>query len=349
MLTLNMIVKDEAATLPACLKSVKDWVDDIIIIDTGSTDDTVALAKQLGATVKTFDWCDDFSAARNYALSHVTSPWTLWLDADDLVHNPELLPQLIQQAEQEQADAIWSIYEQDATCFQRRLHLFKTERYHWEGVVHESPQPRYEDCASLLSELRVIHRKPPERGPEAARKYLDILLAKDPDNWLGLAESYKYLACNPDDPEKVVEYLQAADRNYLKAFEWEGTNEPTKYVCLFNLARICLDFVRWEGRAVNLAKRYAQAGIAMAPERAECYVPFGQACHMEGDTNSAYTAYERAMKLTPPVDDVGLVYHDFYTTVPENLMKALKVEIQKELEERAIDESLMRPGMIQTL
>lgn len=82
-ITLSMIVKDEADYLPTCLESIIDFVDEIVIVDTGSTDDTVLIAEKFGAHVYPFEWCDDFSAARNESLRHATSEWILYLDADE--------------------------------------------------------------------------------------------------------------------------------------------------------------------------------------------------------------------------------------------------------------------------
>lgn len=82
-LTLSMIVKNEEKHLVGCLDSVKDVVDRIVIVDTGSTDSTIEIAKKYNAEIHHFYWVDDFSAARNYALSHSPSDWVLYLDADE--------------------------------------------------------------------------------------------------------------------------------------------------------------------------------------------------------------------------------------------------------------------------
>ncbi len=92
-LSLCMIVKDEEENLPHCLESVKDIVDEMVVMDTGSTDKTVEIAKKYGATVPSFEWCNDFAAARNAALDHVTGDWVLILDADE-VFNRKIAPQL---------------------------------------------------------------------------------------------------------------------------------------------------------------------------------------------------------------------------------------------------------------
>jgi tetratricopeptide (TPR) repeat protein len=82
-LSLCMIVKDEAANLPRCLASVKDVVDEIIVIDTGSGDATPTLAEQAGAKVDFWVWDDDFAHARNVSLDRATKDWILVLDADE--------------------------------------------------------------------------------------------------------------------------------------------------------------------------------------------------------------------------------------------------------------------------
>ncbi|NJL01053.1 MAG: tetratricopeptide repeat protein [Spirulinaceae cyanobacterium SM2_1_0] len=92
-LSLCTIVKDEAESLPACLDSVREVVDEMIVLDTGSTDDTIAVAEQAGAIVHTYTWNNDFAAARNEALKHVSGDWVLVLDADERL-NPAIASQL---------------------------------------------------------------------------------------------------------------------------------------------------------------------------------------------------------------------------------------------------------------
>lgn len=82
-LSLSMIVKNEEKHLARCLSSVKDVVDEIVIVDTGSTDKTIEIAESFGAKVFHFEWINDFSAARNFSLSKCTGKWILYLDADE--------------------------------------------------------------------------------------------------------------------------------------------------------------------------------------------------------------------------------------------------------------------------
>jgi glycosyltransferase involved in cell wall biosynthesis len=80
-----MIARDEAAGITRCLESAAPYVDAMLVLDTGSSDDTVALARDAGAEVHAFDWCDDFAAARNAALDRSRADWNLILDADEWI------------------------------------------------------------------------------------------------------------------------------------------------------------------------------------------------------------------------------------------------------------------------
>ncbi len=91
-ISLCMIVKNEAQTLPRCLASAQPHVTELIVVDTGSRDETREIAAAHGARVEQFIWCDDFAAARNYALTLVRCNWVLMLDADEelIVHGGDL-------------------------------------------------------------------------------------------------------------------------------------------------------------------------------------------------------------------------------------------------------------------
>ncbi len=82
-ISLCMIVKNEEETLPRCLASAAPYVDEIVVVDTGSNDRTVEIAESFGAKVRHFEWVDDFAAARNESLRHATGEWVLQLDADE--------------------------------------------------------------------------------------------------------------------------------------------------------------------------------------------------------------------------------------------------------------------------
>ena len=78
-----VIVKNEAENIGRWLESMQAIADEMIVVDTGSTDETVAMARAAGAKVYSFAWCNDFAAAKNYALEQATGNWILFLDADE--------------------------------------------------------------------------------------------------------------------------------------------------------------------------------------------------------------------------------------------------------------------------
>ncbi len=92
-LSLCALAKNEAAALPQCLGSVVGLVDEMIVLDTGSSDRTPEIAREMGAKVYYFDWCNDFAAARNESLKYVTGDWVLVLDADETLA-PEVIPDI---------------------------------------------------------------------------------------------------------------------------------------------------------------------------------------------------------------------------------------------------------------
>ncbi|MEN6463359.1 MAG: glycosyltransferase [Syntrophomonas sp.] len=80
-----MIVKDEEPVLARCLDCVKSFADEIIVVDTGSSDHSKKIAQHYTKYVYDFEWCDDFAAARNYSYSFATCDYIMWLDADDVI------------------------------------------------------------------------------------------------------------------------------------------------------------------------------------------------------------------------------------------------------------------------
>ena len=99
-LSLCMIVKNEEHNTEACLSSIRPWVDEMVVVDAGSTDKTPEIAQRLGARLFHFDWCDDFAAARNASLAYARGKWIFWMDADDTIDdtNGSKLRELVQRS-----------------------------------------------------------------------------------------------------------------------------------------------------------------------------------------------------------------------------------------------------------
>src|SRR5438552_1743970 len=144
-----MIVKNEEANLPACLESVRGLFDEIIIVDTGSTDRTKEIAAAFGAKVFEFTWVDSFAAARNECLRHATGNWIFWMDADDR----------LDEANRQKLLALFANLDKKTTAFVMRcvcppaadtgiatevqhVRLFRNHsQIRWEHRVHEQILP----------------------------------------------------------------------------------------------------------------------------------------------------------------------------------------------------------------
>lgn len=144
-ISLCMIVKNEQEVLSRCLDSVKEIVDEIIIVDTGSTDKTKEIARAYTGKVYDFEWVDDFSAARNHSFSFATEDYIMWMDADDVLleeDRSKLL--LLKENLSPDVDVVMMKYNYgfdgngNVTLSFYRERLLKRERnFTWSEPIHE--------------------------------------------------------------------------------------------------------------------------------------------------------------------------------------------------------------------
>ena len=180
--SLCMIVKNEEDVLKRCLESAAGLVDEIIIVDTGSTDRTREIAEQFTDRVYDFTWIDDFAAARNYAFSLAEKDYCMWLDADDVILEKD---RAAFQALKEGLDpAVCVVMAKYNTGFDEngnvtfsyfRERLIKNHAgMRWEGAVHEAVTPVGQ---VVYSEFAVTHRKlhpsDPDRNLRIYEKQLE--------------------------------------------------------------------------------------------------------------------------------------------------------------------------------
>jgi tetratricopeptide (TPR) repeat protein len=164
LISLSMIVRDEAERIEAALTSVAGFVDEMVVLDTGSSDDTVAIAERCGAVVTAMPWPGDFAPARNRALELVRGDWVLVLDADErlrpearaplreLLARPELL--VITLLRQEEG-ALQSPYSSVSRLFRRHPALRWSRPYHAmvddsvTELLQREPHWRVAQCPEL--------------------------------------------------------------------------------------------------------------------------------------------------------------------------------------------------------
>jgi glycosyltransferase involved in cell wall biosynthesis len=158
-ISLCMIVRNEEENLARCLNSVANVVDEIIIIDTGSTDRTVEIAKSFGARVFNHPWEGSFSKARNYSLKYATCEWILILDADEEMDKVDA-PRLKEITKNNNYEAISFVVKnkfENSTqeSYANTIRLFKNfNGTHYEGIVHNIIRCRGKHLDSSLS---IIH------------------------------------------------------------------------------------------------------------------------------------------------------------------------------------------------
>lgn len=161
-LSLCMIARNEEKYLPRCLESVRGVVDEIILVDTGSTDRTREVAAQYGARVYDFQWVDDFSAARNASIEKASGDWILWLDADEYL-DPRTAGQVRETLELVTTDGVRVIID-NLMDDGNRVTTLSTIRFirNHRGIrfirpIHEGPMLPDGPLIQTDSTIRVIH------------------------------------------------------------------------------------------------------------------------------------------------------------------------------------------------
>lgn len=225
-ISLCMIVKNEEKVIGRCLDSVKELVDEIIIVDTGSTDRTKEIVANYTSNIFDFEWVDDFAKARNFSFSKATKDYILWLDADDILLEED-------QAKfvklKESLDGSVDIYQMKynyivdernhPTLVQIRARLLKREKqYQWISPIHEViiPTGRVEKV-----DIAITHKK---EGVKDVNRNIRIF-EKMKANGVELDDRQEYcyakeLYCLNRYEEAVVQYKKYI-KKYEKEYQWK--------------------------------------------------------------------------------------------------------------------------------
>jgi tetratricopeptide (TPR) repeat protein len=140
-LSAALIVRDESRFIEPCLRSLAGIVDEIVVVDTGSTDDTIEKARRFPIELHEFAWGDDFSAARNFAIEQARADWILYIDADERLEVPDLAA--LRQALADESKAGWRLrfFPRVGWTPYAELRLFRNDpRIRFKGVIHENMQ-----------------------------------------------------------------------------------------------------------------------------------------------------------------------------------------------------------------
>jgi glycosyltransferase involved in cell wall biosynthesis len=306
-LSLCMIVKDEAEKLPRCLSSVKDIVDEMIIVDTGSTDQTLEIARSFGAAVCHFTWNQNFSAARNESLRYAQGNWILVLDADEVL-KPEIVPAMRQVMQREQAvvvnlirqeiGAVQSPYSLMSRLFRNHLGIRFSRPYH--SMVDDSVmrllqrQPQWQ--VVNLPEVAIVHD-----GYEPGAIVAQQKLQKAKETMEG------YLATHPDDAYVCAKlgalYVQIGEMSQgltlLERGLQQGQNEdaPVRYELHYHAG---IAYSRIGNR--EKAKEHYQKAInqpILNRLKVGAYNNLGGLLKAQEDLSGARMNYELVTKIDP--------------------------------------------------
>ena len=270
MLSLSMIIRDEATRLESCLASLAGFVDEMVVIDTGSRDDSVAIARRLGATVHELAWPGDFAPARNRALEVVRGDWVLVLDADERLR-PEAREPLRRLMAEPDALVI--------TLLRREL-----------GAAQ----------APYSSVSRLFRRHPDLRWSRPYHAMIDdsvlAIQARDP-HWRVLHCPEPALLHDGYRPERLLEAGKAT--RLRQAMEAELAERPDDAYAIAKLAGLELAEGRRERAVVLLHRGLAANGGGAAAERFELLLALALAL-APADPDQAAALYREALEL--PLD-----------------------------------------------
>ncbi len=169
-ISVCLIVKDEQEVLERCLGCVKQFANEIIIIDTGSKDNTKQIAKKFTDKVYDFKWVDDFSKARNFSFSFAKCEYVMWLDADDFISQDNIKKILQLKKGVSTADVYMLKYDiafdekgNSTFSYYRERILKNNGKFFWQGFVHEAivPSGKIE-----YLDISIWHRRKQKTNPK---------------------------------------------------------------------------------------------------------------------------------------------------------------------------------------
>lgn len=314
-LSLCMIVKNEESTIERCLNSTKDLCDEIIIVDTGSTDKTKQILQSF-PKVKVFDftWIEDFSAARNESFKHATGDLIFWMDADDVIKEKdlEILRKYKQTPISQLADCYVGKYQYSHDAYDNvlttlmRERIFKrSSKIKWMYRIHE--------CIPLTcfgrvenTDFEVHHYKTAPQIQRAEGRNLRILKScvENPLEKCPRYEFYyaKELAIVKKYDEAVTWFTE-----YLK--HWDFFEDA--YYARYKLAEIAL-----ERRNYDEAVNQCMEALKIDMRKADLYCLLGLIFVNRERWDLAKFWYEAALNMPRPSDSYGFFDMDRHTFAP---------------------------------
>ena len=294
-ISLCMIVKNEEQTLPRCLDSVRHLVDELVIVDTGSTDRTVEIARSYTDRIFPFSWQDDFAAARNFSFEQATMDYCMWLDADDVleaedqarfVRLKETLPPDTDMVMLPYHTAFDEAGRPTFTCNRERL-VRRAAGFRWAGAVHEAIAP---SGVVRRGDAAVSHRKIGSSDPDRNLRIFQSLLQKGPLSPRNQFYYARELTCHGRDQEAI---------QIFRAFLDQGQGWVVDNI------QACRDLAACWNRLnrPDLAFAALTEALRYGPPQAELCCDLGQYFFDRADWRTAVFWYELA--AAQPADSAG--------------------------------------------
>ena len=288
-LSLCIIVKDEEDFVEQCLNSVKDFVDEIIIVDTGSTDKTKEIAKKFTDKVFQHEWPDDFSKARNISLKYATKEWILVLDADEIIAEEDLkkIRELIEDKDVDGCIFTQRNYTNNSSWINwvkckedkytkgfngyrasKLVRLFRNNKeFEFRNKVHELVEYSIKEKGGELKETDIqIHHyaesKPKEKRLATAKKYFELgeeIIKENPNDARAYYQTGAF-CLNNKDYEKAVEKFE-------KVVELDASYKGAHY----NLARAYFKL-----KKIDKAEEALRKSIELKPRITAAYSLLGK-------------------------------------------------------------------------
>lgn len=348
-ISLCMIVKDEEDVIGRCLASVADLVDEIIVVDTGSTDRTKEIVARYTDRIYDFAWIDDFAAARNYAFAQASQMYCMWLDADDVMVEKDRQAFIrLKEELTSSTDAVMMKYNTgfdqngNVTFSYYRERIIKNNiGMKWIGAVHEViatvGNTEYSECAVTHQKL---HPSDPDRNLRIFEKLIENNIALDPRQQFYYGRELYYHK-RFEDALRVFESFLDEDMGWVEnkidackhcAYCYYGLNKDNKalqallrsFIYDIPRAEVCCDIGKhFFDREKNLAAIYWYEG-ALACRRedgrggfvspdAYNFTPYIQLCvcfSRIGEIEKAIEYNEKAAKYKP--DSEAVIHNRAY-------------------------------------
>jgi tetratricopeptide (TPR) repeat protein len=323
-LSLCMIVKDEEEMLPRCLAAVAPAVDEIVIVDTGSKDRTVEIARSFGATVIEREWTGSFSDARNVSFEAATSDWILYLDADEVLVTDDVqrLRALTGRVWREAFYLVETSFTGElgdgAAITNSALRVFRNRpQYRFEGRLHEQIShqlPLYAAGRIEQSSVRIDHYGylgAVRSAKEKSRRNLELLRAQQADS----APS-AFLHFNLGTEYAVLGEHASALEEFERAWSLVQANGEEGHDYVPALVHRIIDALRYCGRPEDAIARaedglrlfpgftdlvFGQALAALSLGREQAAIAYWERCIEMGDAPSRYGAAVGAGTYLPRI------------------------------------------------